>query len=173
MRRSGVRGAFAVALAFLLAAAAVHAQLVPPDPDWREADAPPPPALKTEGLIPLEIPGSGLRYGVDPSSVSVTGDGVVRYVVVATSSSGAINALYEGIHCSTGEFKVYARLNAGSGWVIAKDPIWHAFEDVPQSRHSLLVARTAACMGHGPNGTAAQVVHDLRAPLNMRFNEPK
>ena len=38
---------------------------------------------------------------------------MVRYVVVATSDSGAVNAIYEGIRCDTGRFKVYARHNGG------------------------------------------------------------
>jgi hypothetical protein len=38
-----------------------------------------------------------------------------------------------------------------------------------QSRHTLVVARTAACMGHGPNRSAAQIVRDLRAPVDTRF----
>ena len=73
-----------VAATFLAAALSAHAQLVPPDPQWQEADVPAPAAVKLTGLIALDIPGSTLRFGVDPASVSVGGDGVVRYVVVAT-----------------------------------------------------------------------------------------
>jgi hypothetical protein len=76
------------------AAGIAHAQLNGVDPDWRESEAPPPPALKTDGLIPLEMVGSSLHFGVDPSSVNVGADGIVRYVVVATSSSGAVNGVY-------------------------------------------------------------------------------
>jgi hypothetical protein len=87
-------------VALLLAATSAHAQLVTPDPDWKEAEAPPPPALRTDGLIPLDVPRSALRFCVDPASVAVGSDGIVRYVVVATSSSGAVNAMYEGIRCT-------------------------------------------------------------------------
>ena len=157
-------------LALLFCAAAAHAQLTPPDPDWKEAEAPPPPPVTTSGLVPLEMPGSTLRFGVDPASVSVGADGIVRYVVVATSATGAVNAMYEGIRCGTGEFKVYARHNPGSGWTIAKDSQWGRLHDQPQSRHSLVVARHGACVGHGTNRSAAQVVRDLRAPADTRFN---
>jgi hypothetical protein len=158
-----------LALALLLAASAAHAQLADTDRDWKESEAPAPPALRTSGLIPLEIPGSQLRFGVDPASVSLGSDGVVRYVVVASSSSGAVNGIYEGIRCSTGEYKVYAR-NSGSGWSMSGSD-WRLLHDQPQSRHSLLVARTGACVGRGANGSAAQIVRDLRSSVNHRFEK--
>ena len=153
----------------LLLAAAVHAQVPQVDPDWREAEAPPAPAVRLDGLIPLEIPGSALRFGVDPSSVALGQDGIVRYVVVATSASGVVNALYEGIRCGDGEFKVYARHNPDSGWTLAKGSPWRPLQDQPASRHALLIARTGACMGHSANRSASQIVRDLRAPADTRY----
>ncbi|NPC56140.1 CNP1-like family protein [Caenimonas soli] len=157
----------AAALAFV--ACAAHAQLGAENPDWREAEAPPPPALKLDGLIPLEVPGSTLRFGVAPGSVAVGSDGIVRYVVVASSTTGTVNAIYEGIRCSSGEYKVYARHNPDSGWTPTKDAAWRSLHE-PMSRHSLLIARTGACMGHGANGSAARIVQDLRSSIDSRFS---
>lgn len=157
-------------VALALAACAAHAQLVPQSADWREIEAPPPPALKLDGLIPLEIPGTALRYGVAPASVAIGSDGIVRYVVVASSTTGAVNAMYEGIRCNSGEFKVYARHNPDSGWTPVKDAAWRSLHEQPMSRHSLLVARTGACIGHGTNHTAARIVQDLRSPVDSRFS---
>jgi hypothetical protein len=156
-------------IATMLAVSPVHAQLVPTDPDWKELEAPPPPALKLEGLVPLDVPGTTLRFGVDPASVSLSEDRVVRYVVVATSSSGAINAMYEGIRCSTAEFKVYARYFPGSGWSVARNSQWLSLHDPQPSSHSLTMARTAACKGNGADGSAAQIVRNLRSPIDTRF----
>jgi hypothetical protein len=84
--------------------------------EWKEVEVPPPPALRTSGLVSVEVNGgSELRYGVDPHSIAVGKDGVVRYVIVASSRSGAINALYEGVRCDRGEYRVYAR-SSGQGW---------------------------------------------------------
>jgi hypothetical protein len=153
------------------ASCCASAQLVPENPDWKEFDAPPPPALRTQGLIPLDVPGSAssLRFGVDPDSVSVGPDSVVRYVVVAAGSSGVTNGIYEGIRCSTGEVKVYARHNPDSGWVPAKGGDWKDLYSVPNARYSLAVARNGACLGRAPNGPAVQIVRDLRAPVDRRF----
>jgi len=57
---------------------------------------------------------SSFRFFVDAASLSV-GDGLVRYTLVARSSSGYENVSYEGMRCSANMIRVYARLN-GSAW---------------------------------------------------------
>lgn len=163
MRRDLLAGLLA------LCSLGVHAQLKPDDPDWRELDAPAPPPLRTTGLIPLEMPRSALRFGVDPSSISIGPDGIVRYVVVATSSSGAVNGLYEGVRCDKGEVRTYARHNPDQGWVPAGSE-WRALNDgsLP-SRHALEIARSGACIGRAPNASPQQIARDLRASPGDRF----
>lgn len=166
-----MRCSFAAAL-LCIAAAQASAQLAPPNPDWKEAQAPLPPAPRVADLIPIEVPGATLRYGVDPASVSLGADHVVRYVVVAASAAGAMNGSYEGIRCSTGDFRVYARYHADAGWSPASDIEWRSLQDGRPFRHSLAVARNGACMGHGANRSVAQILHDLRSPADRRFNGP-
>lgn len=158
-----------LAAGLALAAFASHAQLVAEDPDWREVQAPPPAALKLDGLIPLDIPRATLRFGVVPASIQIGSDGIVRYVVVATSSSGTVNAIYEGLRCGTGEMKVYARHNPDTGWAVVKDSAWVPLQG-QKLPHALYIARNGACMGHGTNGTAATIARDLRSPVDSRFN---
>jgi hypothetical protein len=156
-------------LALALLAGAAQAQLAPEDADWKEIDAPPPAPLRTDRLIPLELPESGLRFGVDPASISLGKDGVVRYVVVATSSSGAVNAFYEGLRCSSAEVRLYARHNPSSGWVPVKDSQWRSVHEMRPTRHSLVIARNGACNGNGPGTSAQQIVRDLGGDANWRF----
>ena len=160
-----------LALALACAAGSSSGQLLgDANPDWKEVEAPPPPALRTQNLVPIDMPpGGSLRFAEDPASVSVGADGVVRYVVVASSPTGAVNAMYEGVRCSTAEVKVYARHNPDSGWVAARSAEWQALHELRHSRYSLAVARNGVCMGHAPNGDAAQIARDLRAPVDRRF----
>jgi hypothetical protein len=166
-----MRPSLAAAIVTLIAVpwAGALAQLAPVDPDWRETEVPPPPALKVQGLVPLEMPGTALRFGVQADSMSIGADRIVRYVVVATSSTGAVNAMYEGLRCSSGDFKVYARHNPDSGWVATKDFQWRSLHEQPVSRHSLIIARTGACIGHGTNTSAQRIIADLKAPAHTRF----
>jgi hypothetical protein len=157
------------ALVLALLAGAAQAQVSTPDPDWKEEEAPPPAPLRLDRLIPIDIPGSTLRFGVDPASVVLTSDGIVRYVVVATSGSGAVNAFYEGIRCTTAETRVYARHNPDSGWVPVKDGQWRSLHETRPSHHSLAIARNGACLGAAPNQSAARIVRDLGGDVNWRF----
>jgi len=105
-------------LAAGLAAASLGAaaQLTPPDPDWKELEAPPPPTFEVSRLVPFDVSiNSALQFGVDAGTINIGRDGVVRYVIVARSTSGTINAMYEGLRCSTGEMRTYARYNASGG----------------------------------------------------------
>jgi hypothetical protein len=161
-----------LALAFAGAACAALAQVLPTDnPDWKELDAPPPPALRTEGLIALDVTGTSLRFGVDPASIQVGTDGVVRYVVVATGTGGALNAMYEGLRCGTGEVKTYAR-HSGSAWNPVRQAEWQRLQPTGATRHSMFLARAGACRNHAPNISQAQIVRDLRAPVDSRFEGP-
>lgn len=139
------------------------------DPDWKELDAPPPPALRTEGLIPLDVPTSALRFGIDPASVSIAQDGIVHYVLVATSNSGAINASYEGIRCDTGQVRVFAR-NSGSGWSRSTND-WQPLGSQGGTRYSLVAARSGVCRDAAPNRPVSQILQDLRAPVERRFQK--
>lgn len=142
------------------------------DPDWREDEAPAPPALRTERLIELDFGRAGaMRFGIDPQSVTVGNDGVVRYVVIARGPSGTVNASYEGIRCGPAEVKVYARHNPDSGWVPARQAEWRPLHETQNSRHSLYIARNGACIGQGPNGPASKIVRDLGLPPDQKFRD--
>jgi hypothetical protein len=151
-------------LAVLLAmgCTAAAAQLVPTDPDWKEAEAPRPGPVKTDGLIPIEVGRTELRWGVDPASISIGGDGIVRYVVVASSASGALNAFQEGLRCTSSEVKVYARYSA-SGWTQDPKAEWRPLHGTSW-RHSAEIAKAGACDGNAPNGPASRIVRELGTP---------
>ena len=157
-----------LAAALLAAAPLAFAQLGTQDPDWKEVDAPPPPQLRLDKLVEIELPRTQLRYGIDPASISVGKDGIVRYVAVATSSSGAVNAMYEGIRCGTGEVKVYARHNPGTGWKAVPGADWRPIQD-PPFRHSLYFARHGACIDHLPGRSAPEILRELKADPERRF----
>jgi hypothetical protein len=143
------------------------AQLLATDPDWKEREAPAPPALNLKGLVPFEVSTvSNLAWALDPTGVTIVGDGLVRYAVVARSPSGVFNALYEVINCSKGEVKTYARIvskeaeAAGKAWVVVAEPKWISMHDAP-SKHALALAKQGVCTGN----TAAQNVNEIVTSL--------
>ena len=149
----------------------VYSQIVE-NPDWKEIDVPPPPSFNKDKLIPIEMPAYvALRFGVDPATLTVTNDGVVRYVMVASGSGGSVNAMYEGIRCASGEFKTYARISSSGQWVPLKDPQWRPLNDNNTSKHALALARQGACDGRSAVARTVQVIVSTLQNRQLRNNQ--
>jgi len=133
---------------------------------WKESEVPPPPAFDAGRLVTFEgSPGSSLVYGVDPASISISkADGLVRYVVVASSASGARNVMYEAIRCATGEFKTYARYAPEGQWRMVSNPEWRSMFDNMPSKHALRLAKAGACDNAAPPASVNQLVRQLKNP---------
>jgi hypothetical protein len=84
---------------------------------WHEIQARLPPFPKMDRLLPFQVsPATRNRYFIDPASVSVGEDGVVRYTVVIQAAGGAENVSFEGMRCKTGEGKLYAFGHTDGQW---------------------------------------------------------
>ncbi len=158
--------AFGCLLVSLLAAHVASAQIFTDPADWKESDVPPPPAYDMSKLLTFEVTRSSpLVYGVDPASVSISNtDGIVRYVVVATTTAGAKNVMYEGIRCSTGEVRTYARAKPDGSWVPVVNSEWKSAYDISLPRHSLRFAKAAACQNAAPVSDVRELVRRLKSP---------
>lgn len=134
--------------------------------DWKESEVPPPPAFSKDKLIPIDMPKYvSLRFGVDPATLIITPDGIVRYVVVAINEAGTINAMHEGIRCATGEVKTYARYTSNGQWSSVPEPQWRSLEDNLPSRHAMALARQGICEGRAATAnSAAAIAHALKNP---------
>ena len=154
-----------VALALGMAGA-VLAQPQTEDAEWKESEVPPPPAFDVSKLVRFEVsPNASLVYGVDPSTIRIsTSDSVVRYVMVATSASGARNVMYEGIRCATGEFKTYARYSPEGRWNVVSNAEWRSMFGNMPSKHALRFARAGACDNASPPSTVDALVSRLKNP---------
>lgn len=151
-------------LCWLGLATGVRAQLTVQDPDWQETEAPAPPAFSLDNLLPLDMPSYvTLKFGIDPATLVISPDGIVRYVVVAHNTSGSITAMHEGIRCATGEVKTYARASASQVWSVVKEPQWRSLNDNQPSRHALVFARQAACEGRAVAArSAADIIRAMK-----------
>lgn len=139
-----------------LGALGVQAQGLTDNPDWKETEVPAPPAFSKDHLLAIEMPHYvSLKFGVDPATLAITSDGIVRYVMVATNASGSVNAMYEGIRCATGEVKTYARASNNGVWSVVKEPQWRDFSDNLPSKHAIAFARQGACDGRAAAASSA------------------
>ena len=117
---------------------------------WVELPITPAPAFSRDKLIAIHMPeGLSMSVGVDPDTIAVGSDGVVRYVVVMTSRSGGFNAFYEGIRCITHDVKTYAYRTSSSDWIPFNQPVWRDLNDTMPSHHAMAFARDGACQFGG------------------------
>lgn len=154
-------------LSLFVGLTASHAQLPSTDPDWKESDAPPPPVLDAatlSRLVPFEVSiDSDLRWGIDPASIQINNDGLVRYVVIARSTSGVINAFYETIDCNKAEFKIHARHSGKGEWSLVTRPDWRSmFDKTSPSKHVLMLAKQGACMGKATAKNATLMMQAIK-----------
>ena len=136
-------------LCLALAVTAGWSQTPVEAPEWTEENTPPPPTYSKDKLIPIEMPSYvTLQVGIDPETLSVGAtDGVVRYVVVMRNASGSTNASYEGILCTKGEVKPYARADANGKWTTVQNSEWRPMTDNLPSRHAYAIAKQGGCDG--------------------------
>ena len=160
---SGLKIMLLALLVAFLASTTAGAQGFIDPVDWKEADTPPPPAFDVTKLLTIEMArSSSLVYGVDPGSFSISkSDGVVRYVMVASSASGARNVMYDGLRCSTAEVKTYARARPDGTWAVVDKPEWKSLYDLKLPRYSLRFALAGACDGAAPVGSLRELVRKM------------
>lgn len=134
------------------------------DEPWQEDTPPPPPDIHASKLVELEMPpGSAIRLGIATDSIQPNPkSGVVRYVVVARGPS-AMNATYEGIRCTTGEYRVYARKVQDQPWREETDSAWKSIRlgEGATTRYRWDLARDGLCDGPAARASVPQIVRDL------------
>jgi hypothetical protein len=152
-------------LGVALLAGHASAQVLHTDPDWKESEAPPPPAFNQEQLLPITMPSYvSLKFGLDPATLRITPDGIIRYVVVASNAMGSVSAMYEGIQCATWKVKTYARYPSSGQWSIVKDPKWQNLADNLPSKHAIALARQGICEeGSIAASSVANIIQSLKS----------
>lgn len=133
---------------------------------WKDGDTPPPPAYNVSRLIGVDMPSySSIKLGIDPDTIRIDRKNqIVRYIVVARGPS-ALNASYEGIHCATGEYRVYAHQIEHGSWIKSSDSEWKAMTGQGgfSARYPYELARDGLCVGTVMRSSVDAMVRELRS----------
>ena len=134
---------------------------------WQEEKYTLPAAPDMDKLIPFEVNVSNAnRFFVDPPSVSVGKDGVVRFTVVIESSGGARTINYEGLRCKTRERRLYAFGQPDGSWIESKGSSWILMQKQQHKMHNAYPAVLAYeyfCLDLEPPPSAEVAVERLRS----------
>ncbi len=115
---------------------------------WSEIQAQIPPYPQPQNLIEFEAgAASPHRFYVDPDSISVGADGVVRYTLVIKTSGGASNVTFEGMRCDARQQKYYAIGRSDGTWSRARNPAWSHIEYKEINRHHGVLYADFFCNG--------------------------
>jgi hypothetical protein len=168
-KNSANRRRVALAATLLLGAQWVQAQSsADEDADdkeksFREAAVKLPAAPLPENLIPFYVsPTATQSFAIDSKSLSVGTDGVVRYTVVAQSSSGGKSVSYEGIRCASFEAKSYAFGHKDGSWAPSRRDLWQFIQPTITNRHQAALAQDYFCDGRTVAGKAAEILQKIR-----------
>lgn len=133
-------------------------------PAWSEEDVPLPPFPQEASLVQFYVSEvTTHKFYIDPTSLSVGKDGVVRYVLVVRTSGGATNISFEGIRCETLELKVMATGRQDGSWAKARNTKWRPIENKPVNRQHAALSREFFC----PNGVVIQSPAEGRNALRL------
>ena len=130
------------------------------------------PAFTVDHLIPLDMPKHvTVKIGIDPDTITVGKDQVVRYVVVMTNSSGNTMVSYEGIRCESHEVKTYARQSSSGQWRPVAEPVWRDLNGTMPSHHAQVFAHQGACQ-EGYAQSKSEIINTMKygRPLPSDLN---
>ncbi|MCP3719338.1 CNP1-like family protein [Paraburkholderia sp. CNPSo 3281] len=134
--------------------------------EWQEnkLEGLPPLPQADATLLPFDVSNnSPLKFAVDPASLTVGTDGVVRYTIVITSPTGARNVNYEGIRCDTYEWRLYASLDADhNGWDQTVANNWSRIENGTLNAYQSRLYQDYFCANKMPIAKASTLIENLR-----------
>jgi hypothetical protein len=146
--------------------------------DRQEADVVPPAPPQAANLVRYEIGRpSSMTFHVDPASVSLAQDGVIRFTSVAKGEGSAQNVAFEGIRCDTRAYKTYAYGKADGTWYVLKDPQWKVLRSLTTDGYRFALYQDYFCPARESVASAAEAVDALRSgghrkALDFNSNAP-
>ncbi|MBS1199050.1 MAG: hypothetical protein H6R18_2835 [Proteobacteria bacterium] len=137
---------------------------------WQEIAVQLPLAPKPEKLVAVYVSAATEHhFFVDPDSISIGKDGVVRYTLAIKTSGGASNISFDGMRCETRERRSYAFGRSDGSWSRARSNEWVKIREETINRHHAALFTDFFC----PGGVIAGSVKDIRyALLNQQGGKP-
>lgn len=129
---------------------------------WEEAEFQLPPMPKQEDLIGFFVSSAtDNRFFVDSPSLSVGGDGVVRYVLVVVTGGGARNVSFEGMRCEARERRLYAFGRSDGSWSKSRNSQWERIREGGSNRQHAALFQEYFC----PGGVVVRTTEEARDAL--------
>ena len=131
-----------------------------------------PPSPVEDRLLRFEIGGvSRNAFFVDPDSISIGEDWVIRYTSVIVSPSGARSVSYEGLDCADYTYKLYAMGRPDGTWSGVKQPEWRPITFTEINRYRIVLFKDFFCPKKVPVRTAGEAIRALKSGGHSRADD--
>ena len=131
---------------------------------WKESQVQLPAWPQPENLLTVYVSAATQNeFFVDGSTLSVTADGVVRYVLVVRSPGGATNISFEGMRCETRERRIYASGRPDGSWSKSRGEEWKRIRDTGANRYHVALFADYFC----PEGVIVRNVEEAQNALRL------
>jgi hypothetical protein len=119
-------------------------------------------------LLPFDVSATATQsFAVAPDSLTLGDDGVIRYVLVAVSASGAKSVSYEGLRCATLEKKLYAFGRPDGSWSRSRRVQWEPISGSAANRQHAALAQDVFCDGKTVAGKTADMIARLKSGKSL------
>jgi CNP1-like family len=112
-----------------------------------------------------------LRFYIDPTSLSVGTDAIVRFTVVVRGDGSASNVSYEAIRCKTRERKIYAYGRADGTWSAVRAPQWTVLSSFSIDGYRFVLYENYFCPSRQIIASAREGVEALRRAGHPRASD--
>ena len=134
------------------------------DSRWKELQVQLPAWPQLENLLAVYVGAATQNeFFVDASTLSVTADGVVRYVLIIRSPGGATTINFEGMRCETRERRIYASGRPDGSWSKARGEEWKRVRDAGPNRYHAALFADYFC----PEGVIVRNAEEARNALRL------
>jgi len=136
---------------------------------WDELQAQLPAYPDLAQALAFEVPSARpTQFFIDPKSIAIGADGVVRYSLIAQSSSGSLSVSFEGIRCETHEKKLYAFGRKVGDWSRNKFAKWETIPGATRDPQHNFLLNDFLCPGELIVDTPKEVISALITGIHPR-----
>lgn len=134
-----------------------------PLPAWQEEDVRLPAYPDADRFIEVPIHSSNMPFTVylDPDSISIGEDHVIRFTSVIVSRAGSRNITYEGLRCGERTYKRYA-YGANGDWKPLESHVWRRIRNRSMEEYRLVLYKEYMCPIHETISTPGDIITKLK-----------
>ena len=131
---------------------------------WKEQQTELPAYPEKAHLLQVNISTGGQSFAlfIDPRSVRIGDDSVVRYTVVMISPAGVWNVSHEGLHCGERRYRRYAYGYEGE-WRKPGDTPWLPVSGLGVHQYRRMFYNDYMCNQATPYSNARQIIEKFRS----------